>query len=154
MKPAAWPQGLCRITTPGGLGAATPLGNAHLFSWSPPPSPPLPSVFMGHWNKPARAVAPKVLILQLPPWHCHSRLPSPATGSSREYHRRFAMDQDFSGERAHRKSAVRNEVTFSSSCSRRSHVKSLHIGTGAVRAQRWPVRRHRWPLRPVTAWKL
>lgn len=91
------------------------------------PSPQLPSVFMGHWNKPARAVAPKMMILQLPPWHCHSRLPSPATGSSREYHRRFAVDQDFSGERAHRKSAVRNEVTFPSSLSRRSQVKSLHI---------------------------
>lgn len=145
-KPAAWPQRLCRITTPGGLGTVTPLGNSRLFSWGPPPSPPLPSVFMGHWNKPARAVAPKVMILQLPPWHCHSRLPAPAKGSSREYHRRFAMDQDFSGERVHRKSAVRNEVPccFPSSLSRRSQVKSVHIGTRAIRPQRWPVCRHMW----------
>ena len=59
---------------------------------------PFPSVFMAHWKKQGRAVDPRVTIVQLPPWHCHSRLPSLARGSNREYHRRFAMDQDSSGE--------------------------------------------------------
>ena len=51
--------------------------------WWPPLPPPPPSVFMAHWKKRARAVAPRVTILQRLLGTVISP-PPPAKGSSRE----------------------------------------------------------------------
>lgn len=70
------------VPAPGGPGAATTPGALACFLVAPLPPPP-PSVFMAHWKKRARAMAPRVTILQRLLGTVISP-PPPAKGSSRE----------------------------------------------------------------------
>ena len=91
---------------------------------------------MAHWKKQGRDVAPRVTILQLllgtvtPVSHL---LPGAPTGSTTDYLPWIKT----SPEKAHRKAAVRNEVTccFPDSLIKRSQMKSRHVWMGAVKAQ-------------------
>lgn len=128
-QPAAWPpESVLNCSTRWAWCSDSIWELECVFPAASAPFPLPPSVFMAHWKKQGRAVAPRVTILQLllgtvtPVSHL---LPGAPTGSTTDCLPWIKT----SPEKAHRKAAVRNEVTccFPNSLIKRSQMKSRHV---------------------------